>query len=69
MNTDSSDHQNKVYACNCPNNCRHKVGTGCKYYAGPSDTSGVIEGSKFFFVLSFFFFFFFFFLQGSSLNF
>ncbi|KAK3950004.1 hypothetical protein QBC32DRAFT_316262 [Pseudoneurospora amorphoporcata] len=32
------------YACNCPNNCRHKVGTGCKFYSGPSDTSGIING-------------------------
>ncbi|KAF7594828.1 hypothetical protein BBP40_008158 [Aspergillus hancockii] len=32
------------YACNCPNNCKHKQGSGCKYYSGPSDKSNVISG-------------------------
>ncbi|KAE8154644.1 hypothetical protein BDV25DRAFT_135812 [Aspergillus avenaceus] len=33
------------YACNCPNNCKHKQGTNCKYYGGPSDVSQVISGT------------------------
>ncbi|KAI0442204.1 hypothetical protein F4803DRAFT_551366 [Xylaria telfairii] len=33
------------YACNCPNNCSHKDGSSCAYYAGPSDTSGVVYGT------------------------
>ncbi|KAL5358290.1 hypothetical protein BJX96DRAFT_146290, partial [Aspergillus floccosus] len=32
------------YACNCPNNCKHKKGSSCKYYSGPSDKSKVISG-------------------------
>jgi hypothetical protein len=36
-----------VYACNCPNNCKHKQGSSCKYYSGPSDKSKVISGSKY----------------------
>jgi hypothetical protein len=35
-----------VSACNCPNNCRHKQGSSCKFYSGPSDTSSVISGSE-----------------------
>ncbi|KAF3056580.1 hypothetical protein GL218_06569 [Daldinia childiae] len=31
-------------ACNCPNNCSHGDGSGCKYYAGPSDSSSVVSG-------------------------
>ncbi|KAI1649663.1 uncharacterized protein F4817DRAFT_313390 [Daldinia loculata] len=31
-------------ACNCPNNCSHKDGSSCKYYAGPSDSSTVVSG-------------------------
>ncbi|KAE8138980.1 hypothetical protein BDV38DRAFT_281541 [Aspergillus pseudotamarii] len=42
------------YACNCPNNCSHKKGSGCKYYSGPSDNSKVISGKCEY--------------QGSSLN-
>ncbi|KAI1077833.1 hypothetical protein F5B20DRAFT_550518 [Whalleya microplaca] len=33
-----------VSACNCPNNCSHKVGSSCKYLAGPSTSSSVISG-------------------------
>ncbi|KAI2611689.1 uncharacterized protein GGS25DRAFT_205635 [Hypoxylon fragiforme] len=33
------------YACNCPNNCKHKQGSSCKYYSGPSDKSGQISGT------------------------
>ncbi|KAI0843637.1 hypothetical protein F5Y06DRAFT_8113 [Hypoxylon sp. FL0890] len=32
-------------ACNCPNNCKHKAGSSCKYYSGPSDRSTVIKGT------------------------
>ncbi|CCC05439.1 hypothetical protein SMACR_09189 [Sordaria macrospora] len=32
------------YACNCPNNCSHKAGSGCKYHSGPSDKSSVVKG-------------------------
>ncbi|KAK9780272.1 hypothetical protein AB5N19_03570 [Seiridium cardinale] len=32
------------YACNCPNNCKYKSGTGCRYYAGPSGKSKVLSG-------------------------
>lgn len=34
------------YACNCPNNCDYTAGHSCKYYAGPSDTSDIIDGSR-----------------------
>ena len=30
-------------ACNCPNNCSHKVGSSCKYYNSNND---VVTGSK-----------------------
>ncbi|KAB8233568.1 uncharacterized protein BDW43DRAFT_310926 [Aspergillus alliaceus] len=32
------------YACNCPNNCKHKQGTNCRFYSGPSDASQAISG-------------------------
>ncbi|PKX91117.1 uncharacterized protein P174DRAFT_284701 [Aspergillus novofumigatus IBT 16806] len=32
------------YACNCPNNCKHKQGSSCKYYSSSSDKSQVISG-------------------------
>ncbi|KFY00055.1 hypothetical protein O988_03546 [Pseudogymnoascus sp. VKM F-3808] len=32
------------YACNCPNNCSYKPGTGCRFYSGPSDNSKVLKG-------------------------
>ena len=35
-----------VAACNCPNNCSYKAGHSCKFYAGPSDHSPVLSGSK-----------------------
>ncbi|KFX87176.1 hypothetical protein V490_08470 [Pseudogymnoascus sp. VKM F-3557] len=31
-------------ACNCPNNCSYKPGTGCRFYSGPSDNSKVLKG-------------------------
>jgi hypothetical protein len=36
-----------VSACNPPNNGDHTVGSSCKYYSGPSDSSPVIDGSKY----------------------
>ncbi|KAK6076665.1 hypothetical protein SCUP234_07060 [Seiridium cupressi] len=33
------------FACNCPNNCGYKAGTGCRYYAGPSGKSKVLSGN------------------------
>ncbi|GFF85308.1 hypothetical protein IFM47457_06772 [Aspergillus lentulus] len=38
-------HQRHNYACNCPNNCKHKQGSSCKYYSNPSDKSQVISGN------------------------
>jgi hypothetical protein len=35
-----------VSACGPPNNGGHHAGSSCKYYAGPSDHSPVISGSK-----------------------
>ncbi|KAF2821239.1 hypothetical protein CC86DRAFT_111143 [Ophiobolus disseminans] len=35
------------YACNCPNNCKYKNGTGCRFKAGPSTNSPTISGSKY----------------------
>lgn len=35
-----------VAACNPPNNGDHKVGSSCKFFSGPSDSSPVISGSK-----------------------
>ncbi|CAK1358744.1 unnamed protein product [Cercospora beticola] len=35
---------NSYAACNCPNNCRHKAGSSCKYYGGVSDNSDVVSG-------------------------
>ncbi|KAK5998060.1 hypothetical protein PT974_00431 [Cladobotryum mycophilum] len=32
------------YACNCPNNCDHHVGSSCKYHNGPADNSPVVSG-------------------------
>ncbi|KAH7038355.1 uncharacterized protein B0I36DRAFT_359931 [Microdochium trichocladiopsis] len=32
------------YACNCPNNCSHELGSSCKYFAGPSDNAPVVSG-------------------------
>ncbi|KAG6133309.1 hypothetical protein E4U28_006211 [Claviceps purpurea] len=32
------------HACNCPNNCGHKSGTGCRFFAGPSSNSNVLTG-------------------------
>ncbi|KAG5984639.1 hypothetical protein E4U55_003860 [Claviceps digitariae] len=32
------------HACNCPNNCSHKSGSGCKYREGPSGNSPVASG-------------------------
>ncbi|KAI1774998.1 hypothetical protein F4818DRAFT_441821 [Hypoxylon cercidicola] len=31
-------------ACNCPNNCKHKENSKCKFYSGASDTSKVLHG-------------------------
>lgn len=33
-------------ACNCPNNCNHREGTSCRFYAGPSDNSPVLKGRE-----------------------
>jgi hypothetical protein len=33
------------HACNCPNNCSHKVNSSCKYRGGPSGNSPVLSGS------------------------
>ncbi|KAK7038790.1 hypothetical protein VNI00_010677 [Paramarasmius palmivorus] len=33
-----------VSACNPPNNGDHTVGSSCKYYSGPSDSSPVVSG-------------------------
>ncbi|KAI1098328.1 hypothetical protein F4804DRAFT_325121 [Jackrogersella minutella] len=33
-----------VAACNCPNNCSYGPGHSCKYRAGPSDSSSVVDG-------------------------
>ncbi|KAG6034675.1 hypothetical protein E4U41_006460 [Claviceps citrina] len=33
------------HACNCPNNCSYKAGSGCKYRGGPSGNSPVLSGS------------------------
>lgn len=32
-----------IDACNCPNNCKHKLGSGCKFYR----EGNVISASKF----------------------
>ncbi|KFY44674.1 hypothetical protein V494_01379 [Pseudogymnoascus sp. VKM F-4513 (FW-928)] len=32
------------YACNCPNNCSYKEGSGCRFYSGPSDNSRILKG-------------------------
>ncbi|KAK7688255.1 hypothetical protein QCA50_008625 [Cerrena zonata] len=34
-----------VAACNPPNNGDHKVGSSCKFFSGPSDSSPVISGT------------------------
>jgi hypothetical protein len=36
-----------VSACNPPNNGDHTVGSSCKYYSGPSDSSPAVDGSKY----------------------
>ncbi|KAI1843449.1 hypothetical protein JX265_013331 [Neoarthrinium moseri] len=35
---------NPVAACNCPNNCSHKAGSGCKYKAGTSTDGSTVSG-------------------------
>ncbi|KAK7688172.1 hypothetical protein QCA50_008542 [Cerrena zonata] len=34
-----------VSACNPPNNGNHHLGSSCKYYSGPSDSSPVVSGT------------------------
>ncbi|KAG5933210.1 hypothetical protein E4U60_004620 [Claviceps pazoutovae] len=34
------------FACNCPNNCKHKEGTSCRYYKNFSDSGPVAKGSS-----------------------
>ncbi|KAF2789878.1 hypothetical protein K505DRAFT_327945 [Melanomma pulvis-pyrius CBS 109.77] len=29
-----------ISACNCPNNCQHKVGSSCKFYSQGNTLSG-----------------------------
>ncbi|KAK9421868.1 hypothetical protein SUNI508_05469 [Seiridium unicorne] len=36
-----------VSACNCPNNCSHKAGSGCQYKAGVSTDGSTVSGSCF----------------------
>lgn len=38
------------FACNCPNNCSHKQGSGCRYHEGPSGDTKILKGSKYFYV-------------------
>ncbi|KAK8102506.1 hypothetical protein PG984_015652 [Apiospora sp. TS-2023a] len=33
-------------ACQCPKNCSHKAGSGCKYYKDHTNDSPVIDGRK-----------------------
>ena len=34
-------------ACNCPNNCEHKLGTPCAWWSGGQNNNGdVLTGSK-----------------------
>ena len=35
-----------VAACGPPNNGGHHIGSSCKFYSGPSDTSPIISGRK-----------------------
>ncbi|THU76503.1 hypothetical protein K435DRAFT_704730 [Dendrothele bispora CBS 962.96] len=34
-----------VSACNPPNNGDHTVGSSCKFFSGPSDSSPVLSGT------------------------
>ncbi|KAK7688169.1 hypothetical protein QCA50_008539 [Cerrena zonata] len=34
-----------VSACGPPNNGNHHLGSSCKYYSGPSDSSPVVSGT------------------------
>ncbi|KAH8885471.1 hypothetical protein GQ53DRAFT_828875 [Thozetella sp. PMI_491] len=32
-----------VAACNCPNNCKHHLGSSCKFYSNGNVLSGVCQ--------------------------
>ncbi|KAL0571561.1 hypothetical protein V5O48_010402 [Marasmius crinis-equi] len=36
---------NAVAACNPPNNGDHHLGSSCKFFSGPSDSSPVVSGT------------------------
>ncbi|KAK7688258.1 hypothetical protein QCA50_008628 [Cerrena zonata] len=41
----ATDPAKNIAACNPPNNGDHKVGSSCKFFSGPSDSSPVVSGT------------------------